>query len=439
MTEILNDDIQNGVLFFMLTDTTFMSICRPKIEPKIFKSSIQQQICKIVLKFWDDYKAIINDKATEIILPYFDENEQNVVASYLHKLFTETFIKNYIFDKLDLFISKREWESVLIQSVEDLDKNDITKIEDRVRKILSNKIGYNNLKNILEEDLKEFYDTSNDGVLCCPTGVKALDEIIEGLKYKELTIIMAPLNVGKSFFLVFIGSKALLYSKDVLYITNEMSKQQVKGRFFQRFAGVTKKPSEELEIWSGNERIKYKADHLGNAKKVKNSIDVMRSFGGKLYIAEYPDKTLSINKFEALINDIKLTEKKYPDLILLDNLQGIRYNTNGKDDWKNLEDLSHELRRIAMEKNIAIVTSTHSSRSAIGNKIVQAQDIRGSIDILNIADLGISISQTNEEYLLGQARLFIMRARSSKKWGQIRIYQNYEMGHFCVFSEKIDN
>ena len=52
-----------------------------------------------------------------------------------------------------------------------------------------------------------------------------------------------------------------------------------------------------------------------------------------------------------------------------------------------------------------------------------------------MCDLAISINQTNEEMLLNQMRLFIMRSRSSKKWGQVRIYTNFDMGHFAVFSE----
>lgn len=438
MNEELSSDIQDGILFFMLTDLKFLSICKSKIDYKIFKSPIQQKICQIIHNFFDEYGVIINDKFDEIILPQFPKNEQELLITYLTKLFSTDYIKGYIFDKLDLFISKREWETALIQSVEDLDNNNIDRIEERVRKILSNKLGYNNIKNVLDENLGEFYNTKNNGEICCPTGVKDLDNIIGGLRYKELAIIMSPLNVGKSFFMSFIGSKALLYSKDVLYITNEMSKQQVKGRFFQRFAGVTDKPQEELNIWSGKERIKFKPDHLGNAKKVKKSIEVMKSFGGKLFIAEFPDKTLTMDGLETLLNDIEFSEKKYPDLVLLDNLQGVRYKNSSKDDWKDLENLSHELRRIAMEKNIALVTSTHSQRSAIGNKIIQAKDIRGSIDILNIADLGISINQTSEEYLLNQMRLFVMRSRSSKKWGQVRIYTNFDLGHFCVHSELME-
>lgn len=438
MNEELSNDIQDGILFFMLTDLKFLSICKSKIDYKIFKSPIQQKICSIILSFFSEYGVIINEKVEEIILPEFQENEQTLIITYLHKLFSTNYTKGYIFDKLDLFISKREWETALIQSVEDLDNNNIDRIEERVRKILSSKLGCNNIKNVLDENLGEFYNTKNNGEICCPTGVKDLDNIIGGLRYKELAIIMSPLNVGKSFFMSYIGSKALLYSKDVLYITNEMSKQQVKGRFFQRFAGVTDKPKEELQIWSRNERIKYKPDHLGNAKKVKKSIEVMKSFGGKLFIAEFPDKTLTMDGLETLLNDIEFSEKKYPDLVLLDNLQGVRYKNSGKDDWKDLENLTHELRRISMEKNLSSVASTHSQRSAIGNKIGQAKDVRGCIDILNIADLGISINQTNEEYLINQARLFVMRSRSSKKWAQIRVYQNYEMGNFCTFSELME-
>ena len=430
-----SEDIQDGALYFLLTDKKFLQICRTKVTPSIFKSPIQQKICKIIFSFWDKYQNIIDGNVEEIIVSEFKEDEQNLVVQYLTKIFSAKYIKEYIYDKIDLFIQKREWEKVLIEAVELLDKNDIIGIEDKVYNIIRNKFSYSDIKNVLEEDLKEFYHNEHLGEICCPTGIKALDNIIGGLKYKELTIIVAPLNIGKSWMFTFLGSKALLYNKNVLHVTTEMSRHKVKERYFQRFAGVTDKPSEEIDIWSGNQRIKHKPDHLGNATKVKKSIKTMQSFGGKLYIVEYPDKTLTIQKLEGLLNDMELEQGKYPDLILVDGLQGLRYSTSGKDDWKDLENLSHQLRRIAMEKNIAVVASTHSGRSSIGNKIVQAKDVRGSIDILNIADLGISINQTSEEYLLGQARLFIMRARSSKKWGQVRIYTNFDMGNFCTFSE----
>lgn len=435
----MKNNIQKGIIYYLLTDLKFLSICRTRIEPKIFQSPIEQQICKIIFEFFDKHSAIINGNADTIILQEFPENEQNLVAEYLNKIFSSEFVKSYVQDRLDTFIQKREWERALIECVEHLDNDDIAKIENKVYNIIRNKFSYSDVKNVLKEDLKDFYNTQNEGVICCPTGVRELDNIIGGFKRKELAVIMASLSVGKSWAFTFFGSKALLYGKDVLHITLEMSRQQVKERYFMRFAGVSSKPQEELNIWSGKERIKFKPDHLGNATKVKKSIKTMDSFGGKLFIVEFPDKTLTIPKLESLINDMELEQGKVPDLVMIDGLQGLKYSDNKRgDDWKALEELTHELRRITMERDLAGVTSTHSQRSAIGNKINQAKDVRGSIDILNVADLGISINQTNEEYLINQARLFVMRSRSSKKWTQIRVYQNYEMGNFCTYSELME-
>ena len=439
MNQELPENIQDGIIFYLLTDLKFLSICRTKVEFKIFQSTIQQRICEIIYNFFDKHETIINGNADTIVLQEFPENEQTLIVEYLTKIFSSTYIKSYIQEKLDLFIQKREWERALISCVEDLDKNNIDNIENRVYKIIRNKFSYSDIKNVLEEDLKDFYHHAHEGEICTPTGIKALDEIIDGFRYKELAIIVAPLNVGKSWAFTFFGSKALLYGKTVLHVTTEMSRHKVKERYFMRFGGLSSKPMDEIPIWSGNERIKFKPEHIGNANKIKKSLKAMSSFGGKLFISEFPDKTLTIPKMESLLNDMELERGKYPDLLLVDGLQGLRYNEKSKtDDWKALEELSHELRRIAMEKNIAVVTSTHSQRSAIGNKIIQSKDIRGSIDILNVADLGISINQTNEEYVLGQARLFVMRSRSSKKWSQIRIYQNYDMGNFCTYSELME-
>jgi len=157
MIEELSDDIQNGILFLILTDLKFLTICRNKINPDIFKSSIQKQICKISFDFYDKYGVIVGEKADEIILSNFPENEQTIIITYLNKLFSEVYIKEYIFDKLDLFLRKRLWEKTLIESVELLDSNDIDGIEERVKKLLLDKIGYSSTVNLLEEDLKGFY------------------------------------------------------------------------------------------------------------------------------------------------------------------------------------------------------------------------------------------------------------------------------------------
>jgi len=437
MTEkSLSENIQDGIIYYLLTDLKFLSICKTKLDPAIFQSTLQQQICKILFEFFDKHETIINGNADTIILQEFPENEQGIVAIYLNKIFSLTYIKSYIQEKLDLFIQKREWEKALIKCVEDLDNDDIDSIENRIGKVIRNKFSYSDITDVLEEDLKDFYNNEYAGEICCPTGIKALDNIIGGLKYKELTVVVAPLNVGKSWMMIFLGSKALLYGKTILHITTEMSRQQVKQRYFMRFAGVCDKPKEELEIWSGNEKIKFKPDHLGNVNKIKKSLKTMKSFGGNLYIVEYPDKTLTISKLERLLNDMEVAQGKYPDVLFIDGLQGLKYAENKQgNDWQALEQLSHELRRIAMERGISVVTSTHSQRASIGNKLIQSKDIRGSIDILNVCDLAISINQTNEEMLLNQMRLFIMRSRSSKKWGQVRIYTNFDMGHFAVFSE----
>ena len=93
MIEELSDDIQNGILFLILTDLKFLTICRNKINPDIFKSSIQKQICKISFDFYDKYGVIVGEKADEIILSNFPENEQTIIITYLNKLFSEVYIK----------------------------------------------------------------------------------------------------------------------------------------------------------------------------------------------------------------------------------------------------------------------------------------------------------------------------------------------------------
>src|SRR3990172_5989571 len=152
MTEkLLSENIQDGILYYLLTDLKFLSICKTKLDPAIFQSTLQQQICKIIFEFFDKHETIINGNADTIILQEFPENEQGIVAVYLNKIFSSTYVKSYIQEKLDLFIQKREWEKALIQSVEDLDNDNIAAIEDRVYRIIRNKFSYSDVQNVLEE------------------------------------------------------------------------------------------------------------------------------------------------------------------------------------------------------------------------------------------------------------------------------------------------
>ena len=436
----LSDNIQDGILFFILTDIKFLKICKVKVDPSIFQSSIQQKICQIIYDYYDKYELLIADNI-DVILEKFKESEQGSIVQYITKILSNTYAKQYIFDKLDNFISKRKWEKTLINCVGYLDDNNTDKIEKEVYELIKDKLGsFSSVKNVLDENLKDFYAISNKGNICSPTGIKELDKIIGGLKYKELFVIVAPLNVGKSWMFTYLGSKALLYGKDVLHITLEMSKHQTKERYFMRFAGVSDKNMDAIDVWdNGGKRVKIKPDNINNISKVGDSIEVMKGFGGKLYIEEYPDKTLTIKKLESLLNNMELENGKYPDLLLVDGLAGLKYENSKYDsDYKSLEMLTHELRRIAMERNMAVVVSTHSKRESISSKIIKADSIRGSIDILNVADIGVSLNQTPEEFTLDQLRIFVMRSRTSKKWAQVRCYTNFNMGHFCTYSEIVE-
>jgi len=88
MIENISDDVQDGAFYFLLTDKKFLQICRTKLSPILFKSPIQQKICRIIFDFWDKYQNIVDSNVDEIIVSAFKEDEQNLVIQYLTKIFS---------------------------------------------------------------------------------------------------------------------------------------------------------------------------------------------------------------------------------------------------------------------------------------------------------------------------------------------------------------
>lgn len=430
-------ELQNQILYLFLTDLSFIKTCKNRIKPEYFTSEIQQVLVEIIFGFFEEFNDVPKEHILDIIKDVVKEKGIETYTNYINNLLNLNPVKFFVIKELDKFIQHRNWEISLVKCVDYLKENDFESIEKIVVSNLRDKIIYADVKNVLEEDLSSFYNSREDEKVI-PTGIKALDKLIRGLKKKELSVFVAPLSVGKTWCMIHLGSKALVYGKDVLHITLEMSRHEIKSRYLMHFAGVVNKEKNEIEVWEGNEKSLIVPDLITNIKKVKKSISIMKKYGGKLFILGYPNDVFTINTLESILNFIEIEQDKPLDMVIIDGADGMRYDKNFRQEWEKGTKIYENLRRIGVERDLAMVTVSHSGRDSLGKKLITSKDTKGTIDKLNIADLGISINQTVEEYLNQQARLFVMRNRSEVKWKQILINQNYNLGHFCVYSELIE-
>lgn len=268
-------------------------------------------------------------------------------------------------------------------------------------------------------DLGKVFSEHKDS-FCFPTRIHALDKIIKGLSRKELTIVMAPLNVGKSWAVIHLAISALTSGKKVLYLTLEMSEERVMQRILKSVGG-TAAPNLDDEILD-EEELMY-------------SLTNLKRCGGELSLKEYPSGEARIGDIERDIEMYNAMFGGYPDVIVVDGMRDLHITVSEKSELRmKLADLARKLRSFASNYNAAVITTHQGNRESMTKNTVRAEHSGESIDVMQVADVGFSLNQTREEYAKQTMRLHIVRARNAAKWGTIEMSQNFDLGQFCTGS-----
>jgi len=155
----------------------------------------------------------------------------------------------------------------------------------------------------------------------------------------------------------------------------------------------------------------------------------------QLIIKEFPTGSLSIQKLRAYLDNLEGYYNFIPDIILLDYLDLMDIDVD-----KLRIDLGRtavELRGIAIERNLAMVTVAQSNRAGEDKAWLTRKNLGEDYSKVKTADVLITYNQLKHEKANGLARLFIDKGRNNKDGDAVLISQNYSLGQFCLDSGRI--
>ena len=211
-----------------------------------------------------------------------------------------------------------------------------------------------------------------------------------GLPNKTLNIALAGTGVGKSLFMCHVASSVLLQGKNVLYITLEMAEEKIAERIDANLLNV---PIQQL-IDLPEMMFENKVTSI--AKKTQ----------GTIIIKEYPTASAHSGHFKALLNELALKKSFKPDIIFIDYLNicaSSRYRANSNvNSYSYIKAIAEELRGLAVETNVPIVSATQTTRSGYGNSDVDLTDTSESFGLPATADLMFALISTEELEEQGQ-------------------------------------
>ena len=449
---LLDQRLEDRFFKALLGHKRLMALISETLTADNFSSTIKHNLYKVLVQHYTQYNTI---PTVDILLLETEEllGSESVVGieRYLYKLGRMELPEwEWILSKISKWVSEIRTRKAIYEASIALDEaRDIDEIQTQLADQLR-------MPGILEEgkvhhlDLtsREIYDIAKqENQLVTPTRIYALDEDIRGLYRKELMVIMSPLNVGKSWAVVHLAQAALMSGCKVLYHTLEMSKARVLTRLIQAISGATTaiaadQLARSVNNWDDefiDRTVTSKIPTLLDVNYISTQLGIINKWGGVFQCKEYSSGEASIADIERDARMFDLQVGHPPDLHLVDALTDINPGNTRFEKRHSLANITRSLRAMAKTHNMSVVVAHQANRESIDAELVTVKHTGEALAIMQTADIGITLNQTNMEYQAGLMRLHLARVRSSEKWCTYQLWNNLDIGQFCQLSRKLEN
>ena len=363
----------------------------PFIKDEYFEDQNQKIIFQEISSFIQQYNKLATKEILSIeVEKRSDINDTNFkeIVDIITSLEDEVGELDWLIDSTEKWCRDRAIYLALMESIQLADGKDDTKGRDAIPSILSdalavsfdNHIGHDYLQDY--EQRFESYHKKEDRI---PFDLEYFNKITKGgLPNKTLNIALAGTGVGKSLFMCHVASSALIEGKNVLYITLEMAEEKIAERIDANLLNVNIQDITDLPKPMFDTKVE----------------DLAKKTQGTLIIKEYPTASAHSGHFKSLLNELALKKSFRPDIIFIDYLNicaSSRYRSNGNvNSYSYIKAIAEELRGLAVEANLPIVSATQTTRSGYGSNDVELTDTSESFGLPATADLMFALISTEE-------------------------------------------
>ncbi len=391
----------------------------PFIQPDYFEQKTEKVIFEEIVQFIVKYGSAITIEALNIEVENrtdLTEDQIKEIREINKSLNDFPVEKQWLLDTTEKWCRDRAIYLALMESIHIADGNNDKKNRDAIPNILSdalavsfdNNIGHDYLQNY--EERYEFYHRKEDKI---EFDLEYFNKITKGgLPNKTLNIALAGTGVGKSLFMCHVASSVLLQGRNVLYITLEMAEERIAERIDANLLNV---PIQQLIDLP---RSTFENKVNGIVKKTQ----------GSLIIKEYPTASAHSGHFKALLNELALKKSFRPDIIFIDYLNicaSSRHKANSSiNSYSYIKSIAEELRGLAVEFNVPIVSATQTTRSGFGSSDPELTDTSESFGLPATADLMFALISTEELEQLGQ----IMVKQLKNRYSSTDKYKRFVLG-----------
>lgn len=391
--------IEEIALSKLITEESYLRSVLPFLKSEYFDTVPHQILFNEINEYVTEYNTPPETTALKIGVEKRRDLSAEVVkdiGEFLDTKIDDTqYNDEWLMDTTEKWCKERAIYLALMESIKIADGQDKTRTKDAIPHIMSealgtcfdDTVGHDYLLDA--DDRYDFYHKQEDKI---PFDLEYFNKITKGgLPSKTLNIALAGTGVGKSLFMCHMASACLLQGRNVLYITLEMAEEKIAERIDANLLDIP---------------IKQLSDPLFTKQQFRTKIDVLNhKTTGRLVIKEYPTASAHEGHFKSLLNELSMKRGFAPDIIFIDYLNicaSSRYKNAVVNSYTYIKSIAEELRGMACEYNVPIVSATQTTRSGYGNSDVEITDTSESFGLPATADLMVALISTEDMEMAGQ-------------------------------------
>jgi len=390
MAQTMTEKLEATILRNLISCEAFYRKVVPFLKAEYFEDMSDRVIFEEINDFSTKYDKM---PTSEVVILQLQQRNDLTEETYQTsvkqvKEFTDEPVDtDWLRDRTEKWCQERAIYNALLRSIKIADGGDKEVSRDAIPSILQEAlavsfdeyIGHDYVQNVSER--YEFYHKDEEKI---PFDLEKFNQITKGgLPNKTLNIALAGTGVGKSLFMCHCAAAALTQGKNVLYVTCEMSEEKIAERIDANLLNVNIR-----DIAALPEQIFTSRVH-----------EIGRKTQGSLIIKEYPTASAHAGHFKALLNELTLKKSFKPDIIFIDYLNicaSSRYKGHIVNSYTYVKAIAEELRGLAVEHDVPIVSATQTTRSGFGNSDIELTDTSESFGLPATADFMFALISTEE-------------------------------------------
>ena len=414
----MTEKIEQSILRNLLCNEEYYRKVLPFLKAEYFQEIDERVIFEEIQEFSVNYEKLPTKEVLEINLQSRNDLTEDVYKESITKInqfSTDSVDKDWLVNTTEKWCKDRAIYNALLQSIKIAEGADKNLSRDAIPSILQEAlavsfdeyIGHDYVDNA--EQRYEYYHRDETKI---PFDLEKFNLITKGgIPNKTLNVALAGTGVGKSLFMCHCAANCLSQGKNVLYITLEMAEEKIAERIDANLLNVNIKDISAIPESIFTSRVRQ----IGQKTQ------------GKLIIKEYPTASAHAGHFKSLLSDLSLKKDFLPNIIFVDYLNicaSSRYKGHIVNSYTYIKAIAEELRGLAVENDIPLVTATQTTRSGFGNSDVDLTDTSESWGLPATADFMFALIATEELDQSGR----IMVKQLKNRYNDPTYYRKFTVG-----------